>query len=74
MPVIGHEAPGENLERSSLVGLAKDFVERGVIAFLVKEGGAEVAAVEDVINDLAGGGAGATGHFKSITDRNMASN
>ena len=62
VPVVGHDAVGEELDGDGVEGLGEDFFEGGVVEVFLEEGGAGVGSVEDVKEGVGGGDAGCAGH------------
>jgi hypothetical protein len=50
MPVIGHQAPSENLGLIALDGLFQNAFESFVVAILLEDGHAGIAAIEHMVN------------------------
>ncbi len=56
MPVVGHDAVGEDPHRHACVRLAKHALKRLEVRWLFKDRQARIGAIEDVINNVAGRG------------------
>src|SRR5450432_17948 len=67
MPVAGQDAVGENADWMALVGLEDDALEGLEIVVVAEEFHATDRAVEDVIDQAAGGAARLTGHGRSVS-------
>ncbi len=62
VPVVGHEAEGEDGEWDTGVGFEEDALEGGEVGGFFEEGDAAGGAVEDVVGVAFGGDAGASWH------------
>src|SRR5947207_594621 len=66
VPVVGHDAVGEEVDGGAGVGLGEGELEGGVVLVVAEEGDAGDGAVEDVV-DVAGGAlAAGAGHCRSL--------
>ena len=61
MPVVGHQAESQQASGNALLRLGEQLDEGGVVAILVKQAAAPVAAVEHVVNESPGR---VTGHSR----------
>jgi hypothetical protein len=68
VPVIGHEAIGENGNGGSVVGFGEDSLEGGVVFGLEKEGSPGAATVEDVVDESAGSMTGFAWHARKSAE------
>lgn len=54
VPVVGHEAPGEDADGDALVGLGQNAFEGGVVLVFVEKGALADAPVENVVDQPGG--------------------
>jgi hypothetical protein len=54
VPVVGHEAPGEDADGGDLEGIGNGFEEGGRVAVGVEDAGGAVVAVDDVVGQAGG--------------------
>jgi hypothetical protein len=69
LPVVGHHAIGQQAHRHLIEGFTKDPLEGLVVAVLVKNGGAGVASVEDVVDEAGLHSARWSWHGHTVTTR-----
>jgi len=69
VPVGGHEAEGEDADGVALVSEDEDAEEGVVVGGFAEHGHAADGAVEDVVDQAAGSGAGETGHGRIVQIR-----
>jgi len=67
VPVIGHEAEGQQIDGVALQRLGENLEKGGIVGLLVEQAHAAVAAIQDVINRSRFDGSRATGHTQRIT-------
>lgn len=62
MPVVGHQAPGEQPHAAALALLGEQFGEATVVGLVVEQRRPGVGAVEHVLDETADVGPGCAGH------------
>src|SRR5262249_37325437 len=62
VPVVGHQAVGQEAHGPEVGGLSEDGLEGGVVAILAEQGGGAEGGVEHVGDVAAGGAAGSAWH------------
>ena len=62
MPVVGHQAPGEQPHAGARTLLGQELGEGAVVDLVVEQGCARVGAVQHVVDEAADVGAGGAGH------------
>ena len=74
VPVVGHQAEGEQIDGIALEALAEDLEEGRVIARLVEEFHPAVAAIEHMVNASGLDGSRGSGHADSVPEMGSRSN
>jgi len=74
VPVVGHQAEGEQIDGISLEGLVKHLEKGRVIARLVEEFHPAVAAIEDMVNASGLDGSRGSGHADRVPEMGSGSN
>ena len=68
MPVVGHDAVGQQAAAEALLGRGQDALEGLVVARLVEEAQAAVGPVEGVINEARFGGTAGAAHAARLAE------